>query len=210
MFKKLLLGLLLISPFSALAHPHAFIDMQTKPLVIDNQLIGFSAQWLLDEASSSAVLYDMMQTKGDKAAKQKLIDEVMANVVNEHYFSYVFDKENHKIKYKKQPENYGARVKGNEVEYYFDFLLAQPQSLQNNEFTLMTYDSTYYVAMRYAETGKRAVDFSALPANCKGEVLEPNVDEKIKSYASSLDKSQKNEDDSLGVLFAQKVKIKCE
>ena len=210
MFKKLLLGLSLISPFSVLAHAHAFIDMQTKPLVKDNQLIGFSTQWLLDEASSSAVLYDMMQTKGDKAAKQKLIDEVMANVVNEHYFSYVFDKENHKIKYKKQPENYGARVKGNEVEYYFDFLLAQPQALQNNEFTLMTYDSTYYVAMRYAEIGKRAVDFSELPNNCKGEVLEPNVDEKIKSYASSLDKSQKNEDDSLGVLFAQKVKIKCE
>ena len=56
---------------------------------------------------------------------------------------------------------------------------------------------------------KEAVDFSSLPANCKGEVLEPNVDEKIQSYASSLDKSQKNEDDSLGVLFAQKVKIKC-
>ena len=93
-------------------------------------------------------------------------------------FSYVFDKENHKIKYKKQPENYGMRVKGNEVEYYFDFLLAQPQTLQNNEFTLMTYDSTYYVAMRYAEIGKRAVDFSYLPGNCKGEVLEPNVDEK--------------------------------
>ena len=210
MFKKLLLGLLLISPFSALAHPHAFIDMQTKPLVKDNQLIGFSTQWLLDEASSSAVLYDVKQAKGDKAAQQKLIDEVMANVVNEHYFSYVFDKENHKIKYTKHPENYGMRVKGNEVEYYFDFLLAQPQALQNNEFMLMTYDRTYYVAMRYAETGKRSVDFSSLPANCKGEVLEPNVDEKIQSYASSLDKSQKNEDDSLGVLFAQKVKIKCE
>ena len=208
--KKCLFYLALFTALNIQAHPHAFIDMKTKPLVKDNQLIGFSTQWLLDEASSSAVLYDMMQTKGDKAAQQKLVDEVMANVVNEHYFSYVFDKENHKIKYKKQPENYGMRVKGNEVEYYFDFLLAQPQTLQNNEFTLMTYDSTYYVAMRYVETGKRAVDFSALPANCKGEVLEPNVDEKIKSYASSLDKSQKNEDDSLGVLFAQKVKIKCE
>ena len=158
MLKNLLLGLLVISPLSALAHPHAFIDMQTKPLVKDNQLIGFSTQWLLDEASSSAVLYDVMQTKGDKAAKQKLIDEVMVNIVNEHYFSYVFDKENHKIKYKKQPENYGMRVKGNEVEYYFDFLSAQPQTLQNNEFTLMTYDSTHYVAMRYVEKGKRAVD----------------------------------------------------
>ena len=208
--KKCLFYLVLFTALNIQAHPHAFIDMQTKPLVKDNQLIGFSTQWLLDEASSSSILYDVKQAKGDKAAQQKLVDEVMANVVNEHYFSYVFDKENHKIKYKKQPENYGMRVKGNEVEYYFDFLLAQPQALQNNEFTLMTYDSTYYVAMRYAEIGKRAVDFSALPANCKGEVLEPNVDEKIKSYASSLDKSQKNEDDSLGVLFAQKVKIKCE
>ena len=208
--KKYLFYLALFTALNIQAHPHAFIDMQTKPLVKDNQLVGFSTQWLLDEASSSAVLYDVMQTKGDKAAKQKLIDEVMVNIVNEHYFSYVFDKENHKIKYKKQPENYGMNIKGNNVEYYLDFLLAQPQELKGNEFTLMTYDSTYYVAMRYVETGKRAVDFSSLPGNCKGEVLEPNVDEKIQSYASSLDKSQKNEDDSLGVLFAQKVKIKCE
>ena len=75
MFKKLLLGLSLISPFSVLAHPHAFIDMQNQTISKDNQLIGFSTQWLLDEASSSAVLYDMMQTKGDKAAQQKLVDE---------------------------------------------------------------------------------------------------------------------------------------
>ena len=208
--KKCLFYLALFTALNIQAHPHAFIDMKTKPLVKDNQLIGFSTQWLLDEASSSAVLYDVKQAKGDKTAQQKLVDEVMNNVVSEHYFSYVFDKDNHKIKYTKHPENYGMRVKGNEVEYYFDFLLAQPQALQNNEFTLMTYDRTYYVAMRYAEPGKRAVDFSSLPANCKGEVFEPNVDKKIQSYASSLDKSQKNEDDSLGVLFAQKVKIKCE
>ena len=208
--KKCLFYLALFTALNIQAHPHAFIDMKTKPLVKDNQLIGFSTQWLLDEASSSAVLYDVKQAKGDKTAQQKLVDEVMNNVVSEHYFSYVFDKDNHKIKYTKHPENYGMRIKGNEVEYYFDFLLAQPQALKNNEFTLMTYDRTYYVAMRYAEPGKRAVDFSSLPANCKGEVFEPNVDKKIQSYASSLYKSQKNEDDSLGVLFAQKVKIKCE
>jgi len=40
--------------------------------------------------------------------------------------------------------------------------------------------------------------------------MEPNVDEKIQAYASSLDKSQKNEDDSLGVMFAQKIIIQCE
>ena len=70
------------------------------------------------------------------------------------------------------------RVKGNEVEYYFDFLLAQPQTLQNNEFTLMTYDSTYYVAMRYAEIGKRAVDFQHFLQTAKGKCSNL-MDEKL-------------------------------
>ena len=79
MFKKITSWIIAdFAFFSASALPHAFIDMQTKPLVKDNQLIGFSTQWLLDEASSSAVLYDVKQAKGDKAAQQKLVDEVMA------------------------------------------------------------------------------------------------------------------------------------
>ena len=56
-------------------------------------------------------------------------------------------------------------------------------------------------------TSKSAVDFSTLPKNCQGKLIEPNVNEKIQAYASSLDKSQKNEDDSLGVMFAQKIII---
>ncbi|WP_256892585.1 zinc transporter binding subunit ZevA [Rodentibacter caecimuris] len=203
--------LLLLSLFytgTVFAHPHAFIEMQSKPLIEQNQLIGFSMKWTLDEPSSSAILYDMKQVRSE-VEQQKLIDDVMNNVVNEHYFSYFFDKNNNKIKYKKQMQNYGVNKEGAKVQYYFDFLLAQPQQLKNNEFTLMTYDRTYYVSMYYPEE-KSAVDFSALPENCKGEIIEPNVDEKIRFYAASLDKTQKDEDDSLGMLFAQKIKIQCE
>lgn len=202
-----LLGIMLSS--TALAHPHAFIEMQSKPLVEENQLIGFSMRWTLDEPSSAAVLYDMAQAKGDSVKQQKLIDDVMENIVNEHYFSYLFDKNNEKIKYKNQAQHYGINVLGAQVQYYFEFLLAYPQPLKDNTFSLMTYDRTYYVSMFYSEN-KSAVDFSELPANCKGDVVAPNVDEKIQSYASSLDKTQKDEDDSLGVIFAQKVKIRCD
>lgn len=205
--KKLLL-LSLFYTGTLFAHPHAFIEMHTKPLVEQNQLVGFSTKWTLDEASSSAVLYDMRQARGE-AAQQKLVDEVMNNVVNEHYFSYFFDRNNNKIKYKKQVKNYGVSKEGAKVQYYFDFLLAQPKQLENNEFTLMTYDRTYYVSMYYPEE-KSAVDFSGLPTNCKGHIETPNIDAKIRSYAASLDKTQKDEDDSLGVMFAQKVKIQCE
>ena len=73
----------LICAQTLFAHPHAFIDMKTKVLVEKQQLVGFSMQWILDEPSSAAVLYDVKQAKGDKKALQKLIDEVIGNVVNE-------------------------------------------------------------------------------------------------------------------------------
>ena len=202
---SLLLGLSISC--SVLAHPHAFIDMQTTPIIENNQLTGFSMKWTLDEPSSSAVIYDMKQAK-TKNDQQKLIDDVMGNVVSEHYFSYLYDAQNNKIKYSSHPQNYGVKIQGLQLQYYFDVQLAHSQNLEKNTFSLQTYDPTYYVAMTYAS--KSAVDFSALPKNCQGKLIEPNVDEKIQAYASSLDKSQKNEDDSLGVMFAQKIIIQCE
>ncbi len=202
---SLLLGLFV--SFGVLAHPHAFIDMQTTPIVENNQLTGLSMKWTLDEASSSAVIYDMKQAK-TKNEQQKLIDDVMGNVVSEHYFSYLYDNQHNKIKYSPHPKNYGVKIQGLQLQYYFDVPLTHSQNLEKNTFSLQTYDPTYYVAMTYPS--KSAVDFSALPKNCQGKLIEPNVDEKIQSYASSLDKSQKNEDDSLGVMFAQKIIIQCE
>ena len=181
--------------------------MQTTPIIENNQLTGLSMKWTLDEPSSSAVIYDMKQAK-TKNDQQKLIDDVMGNIVSEHYFSYLYDAQNNKIKYSSHPKNYGVKIQGLQLQYYFDVPLAHPQQLEKNTFSLQTYDPTYYVAMTYAS--KSAVDFSALPKNCQGKLIEPNVDEKIQAYASSLDKSQKNEDDSLGVMFAQKIIIQCE
>lgn len=202
---SLLLGLFISC--GVLAHPHAFIDMQTAPIIENNQLTGLSMKWTLDEASSSAVIYDMKQAK-TKNEQQKLIDDVMGNVVSEHYFSYLYDNQHNKIKYSPHPQNYGVKIQGLQLQYYFDVPLTHSQNLEKNTFSLQTYDPTYYVAMTYPS--KSAVDFSALPKNCQGKLIEPNVDEKIQAYASSLDKSQKNEDDSLGVMFAQKIIIQCE
>ncbi|BFU59515.1 hypothetical protein HEMROJRC1_18070 [Rodentibacter sp. JRC1] len=193
-----------------MAHPHAFIDMKIKLLVNEEKLTGFRMQWRLDEASSSEMLYDLALAEGDATAKQRLVDDVMKNVVAEHYFSYFFDKNNKKIKYKSTPKNYGMHAQGTYLEYYFDVLLASPQKLAANQFMLMTYDKTYYVAMLYPEPVRQSVDFSALPANCQGKLIEPNIDEKWRSYAMSLDKSQRDTDNSLGAMFAQTIKIQCE
>lgn len=190
------------------AHPHAFIDMKNRVLVKDNQLQGFAMQWTLDDISASAVLYDLKQAQHDGKAKQALIDEMMANIVSEHFFSYLYDAKNTKIKYKAHVFNYGINTDNNKLTYYFDFLLSNPQPLKNNVFNLFTYDPSYYIAMTYPH--KTDVDFSALPKNCQGKVIEPNVDEQMKDYASSLDKNAVVEDQTLGKMFAQEVQIQCQ
>ena len=211
MMKKCFMSLAaLCLAFGAQAHPHAFVDMQSKVLVENQQLVGFSMQWVLDEPSSAAVLYDLKQARGDKAAMKKLVDEMMDNIVAEHYFSYLYDKQGKKIKYQSQVRNPEMKSNGTQVSYHFDFLLSKAQPLQQAEYQLLTYDPTYYVSMYYDEPTAKAVDFSQLPTQCKGAVLEPNVDEKMRNYAASLDKNQRDEDSSLGEVFAQKVKIQCE
>ncbi|MDU8924431.1 DUF1007 family protein [Pasteurellaceae bacterium LIM206] len=202
------IGMMLLSP-SVMAHPHAFINMQLKPLVEEQRLLGFSMKWTLDEASSSELLYDLQLAQGDKREETKLIGELMKNVINEHYFSYFFDKSGNKIKYSAHPRNYGVRNVHGRAMYYFDFLLTNPQPLQNTELTLLTYDPSYYVAMSYDTKSKTAVDFSPLPANCRGAVEDPNVNAQIRDYAASLDRMQKDEDFTLGEQFAQRVVISC-
>ncbi|SUB33426.1 transmembrane protein [[Pasteurella] mairii] len=193
----------------AVAHPHAFITMKSKPLVKDQQLTGFTLELLLDEMSSSSILYDLKNANNDKVVRQKLVDEVIGNIINEHYFSYLYDKKGEKIKFKRQPQNYGMKENGMQVLYYYDFLLAKPQPLKDSQYDLLTYDKTYYVSMYYDQSHGNVVNFSALPQNCQGTVIEPNYDEKIREYAASLDRNQRNEDTSLGVVFAQKVHIVC-
>lgn len=201
--------MLLFFPVQGEAHPHAFIDMKNKVLVENNRLTGFSMQWILDEPSSSAILYDLALAQGDRPALQKLIDDVIKNIVQEHYFSYLFNKKGDKIKYTSTPRNYGMKSSGTQVLYYFDFMLSKPPLLTDDDFELTTYDPTYYVSMYYDEPIKSAVDFSALPPNCTGRVVAPQVDEKMKQYAASLDRNQRDEDASLGEVFAQKVIISC-
>lgn len=189
------------------AHPHAFIEMKTQLNVKENQLQGFSLEWLLDEPSSSELLYDLKLAGDDSKAVQKLADEMIKNVINEHYFSYLYDKQGKRIKYSAKPYNYGLKAQGSQILYYFSFNLTEPQPLNNSQYQLEIYDQTYYVAMDYPM--QKSVDFSALPSQCEGKLLQPNVDEKTKKYAKSLDKSQRNEDYSLGAQFAQKVIIDC-
>ena len=41
---------------AASAHPHSFLDIQTKALMQETQLTGFQMHWTLDEIASAVLI----------------------------------------------------------------------------------------------------------------------------------------------------------
>lgn len=209
MHKVRLIGLTLCWAMCAqqsAAHPHAFIDLQTTFISQNANLSGIRMRWLFDEPSSAEILYELKTNKNSPKKRQALADKIMQNIVNQHYFSYFYNARHEPIKYTSKPSDYGFEVKGHQLLFYFTLNLTYPQPLAGLKALLQTYDPSYYVEMSYPNNqGAKPPEGS----QCKVSVITPSIDETLKQYASGLDTSQKNEDFSLGVQFAQRVELTC-
>lgn len=204
-----IIGLFFSSMVSS--HPHAFIDMHTDFLLENNKLIGFQMKWLLDEPSSAELLYELKISQDKAKKQQELSDEMIKNIVNEHYFSYFYNEKNQPIKYTAKPTDYGLKALQGRVLFHFRFYLSKPLPLEHIKTRLLTYDPTYYVAMGYPH--QRNVSIISKNSNaerCELTLNQPKVDENLQNYAQSLDKDQRYEDNSLGVQFAQEVVFVCQ
>lgn len=191
---------------TAMAHPHAFIDMKSQFLVEQGKLTGIRMQWLMDEISSSEVIYEIETSKNKQQKLAQLTNEIMQNIVGQHYFAYFYDDNHHPITYRKQPQNAKLTIiNKRQLQINFDVILSKPRELNRQTATLLVYDPTYYIAMLYLTP--KDVSFVG-ETSCHLAIIEPESNPTMKDYAASLDKNAE-EDTSLGVLFAQKVTLSC-
>ncbi len=190
----------------AFAHPHAFVDLQTKALVENKTVTGFQMHWTLDEIASSTLIYEIQASADKEAAKKKILDEMIETAKTDHYFSYFYNQKNELIKFTDKPTDYDFGVKENRIVFTTKIYLEQPQQLGKVASTLMTYEPTYYMGMYY----NSEKDLSISQMNCKIRLVQPKVDQSLQLYANSLDKNQAPEDNSLGRSFAQKVEMLCD
>ena len=206
-----LLSLCFISN-SLVAHPHAFLDMKTHVLVEDGKLHGFNMTWILDEITSSELIYQIKRSDNEKAETKKITDELTASSVGAHYFSELYDQDKKPIKFKAQPKNPHIEIKNHQVLYHFGLILSKPQEVKDRSFNLFTFEPSYYLYMGYAN----AKDVTITQQNwCTVSMQDPKADQSMQLYASSLDKNDSpnlpmDNGLSLGAIFAQKVAIKCQ
>lgn len=203
--KYLLAILFSLFSFNTFAHPHAFVDLKTQALVENKVLKGFRMSWTLDEIASSTLIYEMQSSSEPNKTKQDLTKEMIDTAKTDHYFSYLYNQKSNLIPFTDKPSDYGFVVENNCIIFSMNIYLTEPQKLSIVPITLMTYEPTYYMAMEY----NQQQDVSISDPQCEIKVVQPKVDDTLKLYASSLDKDQTPEDQSLGRAFAQKVEMKC-
>lgn len=96
----------MVLSWSAAAHPHSFISLQSEPVVKDGLLSAFKMRWTMDEITSSDLLYDAGNAKPGSEVWKKLAAEVMANVLGQHYFSELWHN-GQRVKFDNRPDGYG-------------------------------------------------------------------------------------------------------
>lgn len=196
----------------ASAHPHSFLTMQNKVLIADGHLTGFAMRWTLDEITSAELIYEI-QTASDKAAAlAKITEELNISAIESHYFSELYDQDQQAVKFKAKPVKPKSSVENNRLVYEFELQLAKPQAVQGKTFKFFTFEPSYYLYMGYDQPSDVSIGEQNL---CKVSLVEPDVNQSLRLYASKLDKSENPDMPSdrrlsLGAQFAQMVRVQCQ
>ncbi|WGE90059.1 DUF1007 family protein [Actinobacillus arthritidis] len=211
LIKFILICLISCITSQAIAHPHSFIDLKNEVLLEGTTLKGFQMEWTMDEIASAELIYEVKSSSDREATKKSITAEMVQTVIENHYFSYLYNAKNEPLKFTTKPSDTTFRIADKRVVFYVTFYLSQPYDLTNNPVRFYTYEPSYYMAMEY----NNKQDLSISNQECKVSLEQPQVNQSLRLYASSLDKTQTpdmpDEDgNSLGAQFAQKVVAVCE
>jgi ABC-type uncharacterized transport system substrate-binding protein len=192
---------------AATAHPHGWIDLQSRIILDDRGRIeAVELSWLFDEWYTTVVAEDF---PGAEKKATSFLEEVgernLANLKDYNYFTELtVDGKPVAIA---EVAEHETGLKEARLEMRFTVPLAEPIERGSGEIALRVFDPTYYIEIVYAEEGPFGFVGEGADS-CDGVVIEPNPSLEVVTFASSLDQTQSGGDD-LGKLFAQTLEIRC-
>ncbi len=202
----LLLCLSLISGLVS-AHPHAWIDMQTRFLINEkNELTGLDLIWHFDDFYSANIIEDMKQKKVPLAKQyQDFAKQSIDFMASENWLTHLsVDKQN--VAFTK-PTAYRTEKQDYHLKLHFVLPLKTPILVTGKTFELSIYDNTYYVEMLHHKAAAITVSDDAVSL-CKADLKLPQPPKDLSAYAASLDVTQ-TDSHGLGRQFAEKVILTC-
>jgi ABC-type uncharacterized transport system substrate-binding protein len=202
------LALALVLPAEApQAHPHAWIDLDTR-LIFDDagKLEAVELHWLFDEFYT-AFIAEEFTTAG--LAPAAFLEEVAAeNLANLEEFDYFTDLRQNDVRLDLgEVRRFATSLEGERLWLEFEVVLAEPADPTEGRIDLAVYDPTYYVEVLYHEGHSPALD-GIDAENCTVFVMPPTPTPDQIAQAFALDLTQTGEN-GLGRYFAEIAQIEC-
>jgi ABC-type uncharacterized transport system substrate-binding protein len=198
------LGLLfLASPASA--HPHAWIEMETR-LIFDKEERARSLEivWTFDEFFSLYALSKPASEASDEEMRQ-LVAEYVAGLQDFGYFTEVTSN-GEKVAIT-EVASQDARSRGEQLVMIFEVAFERPLDPLAEKIAYAVYDPTYYIEILH-ETPDSAHLGEGAPAGCGVAILPPNPDPETIGLAAALGPNE-SAGDWLGSIFAERVEVRC-
>jgi ABC-type uncharacterized transport system substrate-binding protein len=198
---------LLLPATAAKAHPHAWIDLDTK-LIFDDagNLEAVELHWLFDEFYT-AFIAEEFTTAG--LAPSAFLEEVAAeNLANLEAYDYFTDLRQDGTRLALgEVRRFATGLEGERLWLEFEVALAEPADPTAGRIDLAVYDPTYYIEVLY-HPGHSPTLEGIDAATCTTFVMPPTPTPEQIAQAFALDMTQTGED-GLGRFFAEIAQIDC-
>ncbi len=199
--------LLMAAVLPASAHPHMWVDLQSRIVLHDDgSPSAIHQEWLFDDFFSTALIEEAgLHPDGVEAGLRQKIVEIMANLQPYDYFTLI--KRDGDTLPLSLVGDVSAAIVENRVQMEFTVAIDDNVDLAVQNFSYAIFDPTYYIEMFHPEGDTIAFEGNA-PADCGTWIEQPNpsADAIALSQSASLDAKP---DDTIGRLFAETVHVKC-
>ncbi len=191
----------------ATAHPHAWIDLDSR-LIFDDQgrLEAVELDWLFDEFYTAFIAEEFVAAGVEPSVfLEQVAAENLANLRDYEYFTFL--KQDGAALALADVRRFETTIKGERLWLRFEVPLAVPADPATGAISLAVYDPTYYIEVLYHEGVSPVLD--GLDADhCTVFVMPPTPTPEQIARAFTLDMTQTGES-GLGRYFAEVATIEC-
>jgi len=196
----------------AQAHPHAWIDVHST-VVFNNagHIAAIEQQWRFDELYTAALIYGMTagQGLGESPSREAILAQYTREVIDnlEPYGYFMRVRADDQVLRLARVTTYQGALEGKRFVLRFTAVLTTPVDPQSSQVEFAVYDPTYFIQMMHQETDHLQLTGAGASA-CQARLHAPSPTPAMFARALALDRGAPA-DDTLGEMFAQKVRLQC-
>lgn len=196
---------------SAAAHPHAWIDLETRLVVAEpGSLSAIELEWLFDEFYTAFVANDFAKDEriGRMSGKEILLELAGINLTSLKEYDYFTE-----VRADGKPVRTGVvkqfetGMRGQRIWLRFTLPLLDPLPIGGQDVHIRVYDPSYYIEVLYRDSDAAHIEGPGTE-DCEMSIIPAHPTMEQVFLAGAIDRDA-TAPENLGRLFAETLRLSC-